>query len=234
MRLLTLVALVLAACGDDDTPVTDASWTDVNWTDARLTCPDEPPAVCDFFLSCGCDTPTEKCGAAPAGPTCFLAGTGTEWALCTDETACAAGTTCTFYAGQLRCMQFCDGAHRCPDGEGCYISVVDSSAEKMGAVCGQQCSLLGQDCSFASQGCYASSQWMAFPESGICLEAGVNVQFETCAGAADCAAGYLCIAPTEGDPYCAKLCSRAGGDPACDEGFCRELAHHTETGICMH
>ena len=102
MRCLGSHALVvvLAACGGGGgvVPGFDGG---PETPDAPTTCPEPPPAVCDYFLSCGCDTPTEKCSVSAAGPTCFNAGTKGPGEACVVEAECAAQNACLAHEGDV-------------------------------------------------------------------------------------------------------------------------------------
>ena len=243
LPLGTFSALMLvAACGDDSAPATaDAAVADAEvWSDARTECPDPDAAAlptCDLFLGCGCDLATQKCTPAVDGPKCVTAGAHVVGELCSGESDCVAGATCVFYAGDMRCMGLCDPAHPCASvDQSCYIKITDGDDPpgEIGRVCGQVCSLLDQDCAYDTQGCYESMTWAPTPEKGICLTAGLSTQGEHCAHAADCAEGYLCITPSGATTsVCAKICSRMGTEPSCDEGTCQQLSGEVETGICL-
>lgn len=237
-----VLALPFAGCGDDDgaVPTIDGGpgTPDANLTpDAWTECPDPPPAQCDYFLSCGCDTMMgEKCtivGNPPMGPVCAPSGANEAGQVCTQDSDCAAGTVCVAYGGGLRCMRFCDAGHPCPEDQSCFIRVVDDMSTELGRVCGQVCSLIGQDCQFEGQGCYPSATFAPEKETGICVNAGTKVQGEACTKANDCAEGFTCVDVSGGGSICARLCDRNDGDPGCEMGqSCSALTGHTQAGVC--
>jgi hypothetical protein len=235
--MLTCGALVAAACGDDDAPGGADASIDIpdayTGPDANTMCPDPLPAetMCDFFLSCGCNTPAEKCSAEGTGVGCVTAGQKAEGELCADDTECAAGTICALYGGMNRCLRFCDPAHPCPTDEACYIAVTGSGGADIGAVCGQVCDLRTQDCQFEGQGCYPSQALLGQPEHGICVDDGAGTQGSTCDVANDCAEGFTCL---DSDDKCHKFCDRNGGTPSCDAGqTCIAIKNHADTGVCQ-
>jgi hypothetical protein len=234
--LLSLSLLGLACGGDGGVPSGgDSGPDDAGIIDAWTTCPPEPPAMCDFFLSCGCDTPAEKCTAGASGVVCDTAGAVTAGEECTYDDECTGGTICTTYAGSMVCRAFCDPAHPCPDGEACYLTVTDRAAppNPIGKACAQVCSLLEQDCVGDVLGCYESKDHVDEPELGICLTAGTAVQDEACVRAADCAEGYLCMDVSGGAmSECRRICD-TDGDPPCPAGACQPLPGHLKTGVCL-
>jgi hypothetical protein len=240
-RILCLAILAIG-CSDDDTiaPTVDAAVADAEiWPDARTECwdPDAGIEDCDYFLGCGCDTPTEKCSPAPSGRECFAAGAKVAGETCVSEDECVAQTTCLPYAGEMRCMSLCDPAHPCAaDLTTCYIKVTNGGDPpiEIGRVCGQICSLTAQDCLYDGQGCYQSMTWAPILEKGICLTAGLGTQGNTCARATDCDEGFLCINQAGSTTsVCAKICDRGGNEPSCDEGSCQPLSGEVQTGICL-
>jgi hypothetical protein len=230
----------IAACGDDSAPTgvdagADATATADSGPDANTVCPNPlpPPAQCDFFLSCGCNTPTEKCSATQTGKGCTNAGTKLAGELCANDTECSAGTVCAMYGGALRCMAYCDDSHTCeqtPLPQACYIKVTANQVQ-IGSVCGQVCDLRTQDCLYDGQGCYPSTTLLNQMDHGICATAGAGQDGAACTLANDCAEGYTCISS---DSKCHKFCDRAGGNPMCGTGqTCMALAGHTATGFCQ-
>jgi hypothetical protein len=233
---VAILCVVFAACGSSGVPqIPDGGPADAGPPDAWTMCPSDAPPSCDFFLSCGCNTPAEKCAAGDNGPSCFTAGANAFDEVCTSETDCPARSTCAPYFGTSLCLEFCDSQHACPSGEACYIDVEDRQAppDVIGHACGQACSLLGQDCSFGGQGCYYNPKLKIPAEDGECVGAGTGVQGDACVVANDCAAGFICVTVGTASPICAKLCDRTGADPKCDSGSCQQLMGETKTGICL-
>lgn len=200
--------------------------------DAASMCPDPPPAVCDFFLQCGCD-PGEKCSRGADGPACVPVGIKPVGEPCGDDTECVAGSVCVNYGGELRCLQYCDDMHACPVGDACFIIVNDEAGAQIGEACGQACSLLAQDCEFDMFGCYAAS-FHPVMEEGVCVLAGAGVSGTVCTSANDCAEGLTCIEDTGGTgSTCLAYCDRVDSDPGCQAGeSCVALADQTQTGVC--
>jgi hypothetical protein len=237
---LTLAAICTGACsGNSGAPqIPDGGPADAAPIDAWTMCPSDASfPVCDLFLSCGCNTPVDKCSAGDNGPSCFTAGALAAGEVCTTETDCVAGTTCAPYFGTAVCMKFCDGQHPCPSAEACYIDVQDRQVppQLIGHACGQACSLLGQDCIYGGQGCYYNPRLKDLSDGeGECVGAGAAVQGQSCVAANDCAAGFICVSGSgSSSPICAKLCDRTGADPKCDSGSCQPLMGETKTGICL-
>jgi hypothetical protein len=229
-----MLSLMAVACGDDDAPGDDVdAGVDADLgPDADPTCPDPLPApeACDYFLSCGCDTPDEKCSVLVGGANgCVAVGTKTDGMACASDNECVAGTICAKYGDSMVCMRFCDDAHACPstpNAQACYIGVTNSDAE----LCGQICDLRTQDCALPDQGCYPSSK-AGQMEKGICVKAGTSVEGGPCGPANDCSEGLTCVTVNQVST-CHKLCDRGGGAPTCAMGMCQALAGHTQTGYC--
>jgi hypothetical protein len=235
--LLALVALVASACGgdddhDDDSGGVDAGTPDggTGTIDAATECstPLPPPAMCDFFLGCGCDTPSEKCSYTGTMRACTSAGAKAVGETCTNDTECVAASLCAspVVGGPKRCIAFCDPSHPCGQSDACYITVAGLADAKL---CGQSCDLRGQDCEFAEQGCYPSKENQPAMEKGVCAAAGDGTAGADCTAANDCAEGYTCIMD---DKKCHALCDRGGGLPMCASGTCSALKDHTATGYC--
>lgn len=219
--------------------------------DAQTLCPDPLPGACQYFLSCGCAVDAgEKCTAGSTGPFCIVAGAKKAWESCADETECESGTTCRYYGGAYRCLQYCDDAHGCPaifsvDGSGegdeivsyqaCYIRMSDTSTPPVviAQACGPVCSLLEQDCPYSGQGCIPSSTYVMEAEHGLCVTMGTGGQGAPCSGSSACAPGSLCM-PSDAGMICSRFCARDAAEPACDEGTtCKALTGHTNTGACL-
>jgi hypothetical protein len=241
--ILLSFGLLTAACGDDDAPGAPidagAQTFDVfTGPDAQEACADPvpPPAMCDFFLSCGCDVPAgEKCtvdGAAGAtGNRCIAAGVKLEGEECTVDTECTSGTICIDYGGAKHCLAYCDDAHLCAGQattQACYINLSNGSGAMAARLCGQVCDLRGQDCGYPTQGCYPSSA-LGMPEQGICVTAGAGGEGAACTLANDCSEGFTCL---NSDSKCHKLCDIGGAAPTCDVGTCQAIAGHVATGAC--
>lgn len=231
----TVVAAGAGCFGDDDAPATaDAALPDAyTGPDANTSCPAPlpAPAQCDYFLSCGCNTPAQKCSVFTGGKGCVGAGSKAAGQTCADDSECAPGTICASYGGALRCLTFCDPAHACSTGNACYIRVTQMQTE-VGRVCGQICDLRAQDCTYDGQGCYPSDAILGQAEKGICVGAGAGAEGATCTLANDCAEGLTCL---DSDGKCHKLCDLGGAEPKCTTSgqTCKAIKSHTLTGACQ-
>jgi hypothetical protein len=242
---LGVVAVAFAACGPggaspDAAPAVAGGCEPV--ADAATACPAPGEAACDVFLHCGCRD-DQKCTVGTIGLACATAGWRQAGETCTSDDECARGTLCAPFFGVTRCLQLCDAAHACPDGQACYVTVHDGAnpPRRIGEVCGPTCSLLAQDCAVPGLACYVSEDHCVpgLPgslEQGVCLSAGAGAQGDPCVTMGDCQRGQLCVDPAGPPPsICAKMCDRrAGAAPSCDVGTtCRELPGLTQTGVCL-
>jgi hypothetical protein len=202
--------------------------------DAPTECPAEPPAVCDLFLGCGCDTDAgKKCTLNQGVHACLTAGTTVAGEPCESDTQCELGTLCARMGDAFRCLQFCSDVYRCPPGQACYIRV--TSTDPPDSVCGQVCGLLEQDCAFEGQSCFASKR-VSLEEHGICGQSGTGTQSTPCKSPNDCAKGFQCVlAPGKTDFSCAMLCDRFKVNAGCPgETGCNEfMPPHIRTGVCL-
>lgn len=138
---MVVVAMVLAACGDDGAAPIDAAAIDAQELDAAPVCLGEP---CSLVPQCGCDD-------TPATPACDLdfnnlaTGAtkcradvmhGTESRLCGQPTTCGPGYVC---AG--RCLRYCNVDDDCPGPGGlCILPILNGNEPVPGVkVCTTDC-----------------------------------------------------------------------------------------------
>ncbi len=250
--LVLLVALAVTACGGGATPdMVDGRpgdgdggangdggpGSDGGGGDAGVECadPPPPPAECDYFTQCGC-ADIGKCSASNMGRVCREAGALPAGEICTADTECVAGSLCTNFGGERRCLRYCDDAHGCPgepDMAACFIGVLDNMSNTIATVCGQVCSLLAQDCLGPTLGCYPSVLLAPIAERGICVSSGMSAAGAACMRSNECAEGLACVDVAGGATTCARLCDRMAVDPGCaDMQTCGALTGHTQTGVC--
>ncbi|HKA87204.1 MAG TPA: hypothetical protein VKE22_06030 [Haliangiales bacterium] len=237
LRVCVAAAIVVSACGPSGSVLDFDAGADGGRIDAPDKCPPTPPPMCDVFLSCGC-APGQKCTSAQVGLGCMNAGSKQVGQDCANDTECAPGTVCLLYGGTTTCLQYCDVLHECKQGNtACYVGVNDREVPPVvvATVCGPTCSLLDQDCHIVGQACYPSPDVYPVAERGTCRPSGAGVQGDACTGSSMCAAGYLCVKPSNSTTaICAKMCDRLDGVPGCGTGTsCMHLSDNTQTGICL-
>jgi hypothetical protein len=231
LLVATLCLVTVAACDDDDSPgvTLDAGTIDVISVDANTLCPTPLPTPenCDFFLSCGCVQPSEKCSIRTDMRACVPFGAKQPGETCVEDGECEPASLCgTLDPTTRRCLAFCDDAHACGTGQACYVKVT-SAVEA--TLCGQVCDLHTQNCELTTQACYPFSK-LNQPGSGICVAPGAGIEGGVCKVANDCAKGLTCIGR---DAKCAKMCDRGGGAPTCGAGqTCAPIIGQTTIGYC--
>jgi len=252
--VLSLGAVLLVGCGDDDTsPMGDGSPMIMEGgppgdADSSPPMPDGsppmgnmcPPGPCDLATGSGCAA-GEACyflspaEGEPSVPTCQPAGAGMDGATCATYGECASGYFCAASGASGVCRKLCcaDNDAQCPSGQTCQVQITDADGMPTGVgLCrgSDSCDVLMQTGCAEGEGCYptGTGTTCAAPT------ADAGGQGEVCTNANGCQPGLICAGSEGGENTCHQACRLPSGEPMCAEGLvCGMLTGITEFGICQ-
>jgi len=231
--LVASLALLAAACGDDDKTSADTrdaaqeasdSADATSPTDTRSDARETSSTPCDPILQSGCEA-GENCTfiGAETVATCVPAGPVPANNVCSSEDRCQRGVCLSINQTGNRCYQVCAENTDCGAGTANECISLSSTPFSVCKIPGlyTQCNLLTQDCADTTKACYA----VAGEAEPICLATGTSAPGAECASAAACVKGQACV-----NDVCRTLCDpdlagSCGANATCrdffdDAGYC--------------
>jgi hypothetical protein len=226
MRWRVIILCVIAACasiiGIDDPQVGTPTGN----------CTTFP---CDIVPQCGCGTGS-ACDTSSTGNACRSAGSGTEATLCTADTDCAAGYTCSSRGGMSYCERYCTSGSNCESPRGKCLT--DLATATTPVVCTSGCDPLsttntdcpsGWSCDIYRLGSGSGSDVVD------CRPPGTASAGQSCASAI-CGLGLTCVVFSNGSQTCEPICS-PNTNTSCPSGSCHGFSTPfvvagTEYGPC--
>lgn len=194
--------------------------------------------TCDTWTQCGCNA-GQMCQIRSTDGTtsCYVAGTGAPYSMCSNSDGCAAGFDCVSGA----CQQYCDTAADCPTS---FDECGEVGSNTGGTftpfpgfrICSRTCNPAApQSGTSPFKACGAGLACVQF-ETGAssCMTPGTGIHHSTCVNSLDCLAGLICVGVSATQAECRTGCTSIG--KSCGGGeTCIPLTDKVagqEIGVC--